>query len=178
MTITITTVRPDSGPLWKIPLCRVDTCSPESGYCPRKVHYKNCLAKHSFKPHSRAVGLLSTLMQCPPPDMVGSPDPPAPSQDTYSAPLQAGAGSSGSRPGQGQTVFPDLGGAVDSLAPLHQSLRLWRSPLAASLRPRARRAMCSCGGVDDLRNFPVPPEHGQESVGLGGRSRECRHSEG
>lgn len=35
MTVTITTVSPDSGPLWKIHLAlyRVDACSLESGYC-------------------------------------------------------------------------------------------------------------------------------------------------
>ena len=117
-------------------------------------------------------------MHCPPQDVVGSPDLPPPSQDTYSAPLWAGAVSLGSEPGQGQTVFPDLGGAVDSLALLHQSMRLWHSPLATSLKPRTYCDMCCYEGVGDLRNFPVPPELGQENVGLGGRSWECRHSEG
>lgn len=89
MTMAITAVPLDSGPLWKIPLarCRVDTCSPESlDSAPRKTRYKNCLSEHSSKPHPQAMGLLSTGIQWPPQDAIGSPDPLAPSQDTHSAP--------------------------------------------------------------------------------------------
>ena len=60
-------------------------------------------------------------MQCLPQDVAGSPDSLVPSQDTHSAPPQAGPGSMGFGPGQGQTVFPDLGGAVDNSATLPQS---------------------------------------------------------
>lgn len=116
------------------------------------------------------MGLLSTLLQCPPQDVAGSPDPPAPSQDTHSAPLRAGAGSLGFGPGQRQTVFPDLGDAVDSLALLQQSVRPCYSPLATCMSTK-ETVLCAVG-VDDLRNVPVLPEQGQKSIGLGGRSRE------
>ena len=142
--------------------------------------------RHVIEPASLSTPSSPTLGSWPArlSDAVSTPGrgwltwPPPPSQDTYAAPLWAGAVSLGSAPGQGQTVFPDLGGAVDSLAPLHQSMRPWHSPLATSLKPRTYCDMCCYGGVGDLRSFPVPPELGQENVGLGGRGWECRHSGG
>ena len=106
-------------------------------------------------------------MQRPSQDTVGSPDPPAPSQDTHSAPLQAEAGSPGSGPGQGQTVFPDLGGAVDpSSFPSAREADLlpWPPPLGQ----RRPRAVCYCGGVDDPKNF----QFFQSSAGTHGPGRE------
>lgn len=175
MTITTIPVSPDSGPLWKIPLARytVNTCSLELlDTARRKTHYKNCLASHSVRPHSRAIGLLSTLMQCPHQDTVGSPDPPAPSQDTHSAPLQAEAGSTGSGPRQGRLSFLTLEELL-ILAPFHQSMRVTFSPSHLYLVKRALILCAVLGMLITQKNFQFFQNRARKAWTREGRAFRC-----
>lgn len=98
-------VLPDFGPLWKIPLglCSVNMDPWSFGSCWRKML---CSAQPPAAPRLAACSALWWSVH---PGSSGSPALPAAFQDTHSAPLQEGAGSAGSRPGDSRLSLLTLG---------------------------------------------------------------------